>query len=165
MPGKSKIEKYNLEARCETLAFDMGKSVDEIAEILTKDLAGRDTITKSSVARYLQPRRNQLRDDIQERLNEHAREKLETDLECIEEIQLFLMNEMRNVYTEEDGKVTGHSVKDRAEYGLKAARVIDMKLARSLGDPTGGGGSGFDPVDLKEFRNDLDQVTKEATVH
>ena len=161
MPGKSKIEKYKLEARCENLAFDLGKTVDEIAEILTSDLAGRDTITKSSVARYLQPRRDQIRDQIQTRLNEHAQEKLETDLECIEEIQLFLINEMRNQ--------EAHSVKDRSEYGMKAARVIDMKLARSLGDPTGGGGSGFDPVDLDEFRNDLDRVKEQAagegTVH
>jgi len=170
MPGKSKIEKYNLEARCETLAFDMGKSVDEIAEILTKDLAGRDTITKSSVARWLQPRRDKIRDQIQTRLNEHAQEKLDTDLECIEEIQLFFIRGMRNgipapCEDSEEQKYFNLDIKERAEMGMKAARVIDMKLARSLGDPTGGGGSGLDPVDLEEFRNDLDQVKKEATVH
>lgn len=166
MPGKSKIEKYNLEARCETLAFDMGKSVDEIAEILTAELGDRDTITKSSVARWLQPRRDKIRDQIQTRLNEHAQEKLETDLECIEEIQLFFIRGMRNsIPAPTEGECFNLDIKERAEMGMKAARVIDMKLARSLGDPTGGAGSGLDPVDLEEFRNDLDQVKKEATVH
>ena len=164
MPGKSKIEKYNLEGRCEVLAFDQGKTVDEIAAILTSELDGRDAITKSSVARYLQPRRNQLRDDIQERLNEHAKEKLETDLECLEEIQLFFIQGMRNAIPAAEDKYFDLDIKERAEMGMKAARVIDMKLARSLGDPTGGS-SGIDPVDLDEFRNDLDKVTKEASVH
>jgi len=165
MPGKSKIEKYGFEARVEALAFNQGKTVEEIAEILTAALKGQDVITKSSVARYLQPRRDQLRGEIQERLNQHAKEKLETDLECIEEIQLFLMNEMRNEYREDmiDGKkvVSGHSVKDRSEYAIKAARVIDMKLARSLGDPHGGG-SGLDPVDLDKFRSEADELKAEA---
>ena len=163
MAGKSKIEKHGLEGRVEALHFREGKGIEEIATILTAELAGQDTIGKSSVGRYLKVRREEVKDQIKDGLNKHAKEHLESDLECIEEIQLFLMNEMRNGITEENPN--GHSIKDRAEFAIKAARVIDMKLARSLGtDPAAGGGA-YDPVDLDEFKEESGAPEAPETVH
>ena len=153
MAGKSKIEKYGLEGRVSVLAFDEHKNTREIADILTEELAGKDTISQSAVSNWLKPIREENKAQAHDTINKHIKEKLDTDLESVEEIQLFLMNEMRDQ--------DAHTVMQRADLGVKALRVIDTKLRWGLG---GGQGSGdrIDPVNLDDFKNEVEDLKKEV---
>ena len=152
MAGKSKIEKYGLEARTAALAFDEHRNTREIADILTAELDGRDTISQSAVSSWLKPIREQNRDQAHDTINKHIKEKLDSDLESVEEIQLFLMNEMRD---EES-----HTVMQRADLGVKALRVIDTKLRWGLGGE--GSGDRIDPVDLDAFKNEVEGLRQDS---
>lgn len=154
MAGKSKIEKYSLEARVSALAFNDGKNTREIAEILTDELAGKDTISQSAVSNYVKPLREESRAETRQTINQHIKEKLDSDLESVEEVQLFLLNEMRD--TDSNPSVTL-----RADLGVKAIRVIDTKMRWGLGDARGSR-DGIDPVDLEEFKNEVEDLKKEA---
>jgi len=143
MAQKSKIVRYGLEARCAAMAFgEKPATVEEIAAALTEELKGADTISKSAVAAYLKPLRSQVREDTRDRITQHIKDQLDSDLECVEEVQLFLMNVMRD---------KNRKPALRVDAGVKAVKVIDVKLARALGEaPTGE--DSFDPVDLSKYQ-------------
>lgn len=147
MAQVNKIEKYKLQSRCLAL-FREGRTTAEIAVALTADLNGQDRISQPSVARWLKPIREEERDETQRQVREYIKKTVESDLEILDEVQAFMVEEFRN-----DDCTT----RERSDFGLKALRVVETKLRFALTDPNSGE-SAIHPVDLDEFRNDLSEI-------
>ena len=146
----NKIEKNNLQARCMVL-FREGRTTAEIADILTQELAGADTISQPSVARWLKPIRDDERDETRKRIHDHIKQTVESDLEILDEVEGFMVQEFRN---------PENSVLQRSDFGLKALRVVETKLKYALTDPTNTQDT-LHPVDLESFRNDLEDLRQD----
>ncbi len=128
MAAQSKIEKYALHARIAALMND-GKNDTDIAAILTEELSGRDTISQPTVSRYTKSLREEVRSTTRHKITEHLKECVETDLQILDEVQGFHVTEFRD---------KGNTVLSRSDNGLKAVRVIEIKLKHALSDPTTG---------------------------
>jgi len=146
----NKIEKHNLQGRCLAL-FREGRTTAEIADILTQELAGVDTISQPSVSRWLKPIRDDERDETRKRIHDHIKQTVESDLEILDEVEGFMVQEFRN---------PENSVLQRSDFGLKALRVVETKLKYALTDPTNTQDT-LHPVDLESFRNDLEDLRQD----
>jgi len=146
----NKIEKNNLQGRCMDL-FREGRTTAEIADILTQELAGVDTISQPSVSRWLKPIRDDERDETRKRIHDHIKQTVESDLEILDEVEGFMVQEFRN---------PENSVLQRSDFGLKALRVVETKLKYALTDPTNTQDT-LHPVDLESFRNDLEDLRQD----
>ena len=147
MAQVNKIEKNNLQGRCLAL-FREGRTTAEIADILTQELAGIDTISQPSVSRWLKPIRDDERDETRKRIHDHIKATVESDLDILDEVEGFMVQEFRN---------PANTVLQRSDFGLKALRVVETKLKYALSDPTSTQ-DGLHPVDLDAFRNDLEDL-------
>ena len=152
----TKIEKHKLEARVIAL-FNDGKSTHEIATVLNTELNGEDTISQSTVARFVKTIREDTRDATRQFIHDHIKKNVESDLETLDEIESYFVQIFRN-----KEKNPEYNYKIRADFGLKALRVIETKLRYALTDPAGGKDS-HHPVDLDQFKNDLEDIKEQQS--
>jgi hypothetical protein len=147
MPRINKIVKNNLEGRCIAL-MKAGHTTAEIAETLSAEMPEGKKISQPSVARFLKPIRQEEREETHRQVQEYLKKNVESELELLDEIEAFHIGEFRS----ED-----NTARERSDYGLKAARIIETKIKFALTDPASGD-SAVHPVDLDEFRNKLNEI-------
>lgn len=151
MPAQSKIEKYHLEQLALDL-FEKKLTGQEIAARLTAHLSGQDTISQPTVSRFLATVRREQKEQTKQLVHDHIQSNIVNDLEVVDEVERFLVETFRN---------KAESKNTRADFGLKAVRVVEMKLKYALIDPDTGDGSEH-PVDLSEFRCEVEAVRSDA---
>ena len=154
MAAQSKVTKYNLQERTLALAGE-GATTDAIADILTKELDGKDTISQSTVSRWLKAERKERSEQTRSIVHDHIKATVPKDLDALDEVLTFLMSHFRNVLPNpDDAEKTisqSHSIKERAEFGMRAVKIVETKLrfAGILEDPTTTDAS---PIDLDEYK-------------
>lgn len=184
----TKIQKYGLEERI--LDLSLGRTSSQVAELVTAELQAKgiqDQISQPTVSRFLRKVRASRAEETRNIVQEHIKAHVPKDLEAIEEIELWLLDRFRGRVDlsedigrikqigpiDEEGKekltrlakeiaaVIDGDHKTKAEFGMKAARLIELKLkyAGILENPENPRTAGDDPVDLDEFRS---EVGKEA---
>jgi len=150
----NKIKKWALEER--TIALAVGHTHQEIAEILTNDLDGKDTISQPTVSRFLKDVYEQRKSALGPIIKNYVETKLGSDLEILDELKRDNLNVYRGLVT---GVVTPEG---GIKYGFKERMASHDRLhelikttLRFVGVPGDGGIPGSaDPVDLEQFRTD-----------
>ena len=157
MSARNKIEKYNLGPEVLRLDALPGMTTYRIAELLTEGLQGKDTITQSTVSRWLKGERKERRDQTRSVVNERLKKEVPKDLDALEEVQAWLMGIFRdqreliklNPEWEKDPEIKalmdkiqggtdgGHDLRTRIDAAMKAVKVVEVKLkyAGILEDP------------------------------
>ena len=159
-----KIEQYNLGERVLTLVGE-GKTTARIADILTTELAGTDTISQPAVSRWLKAAREERSNQTKQLVHDYIKAQVPKDLEALDEVEEFMLtvfrNSQKNPETGED-ESANYELRTRADAGMKAVKIIETKLrfAGVLDDPERSG-SRVDPVDLEQFKNDLQELKGE----
>lgn len=158
MSAQNKIEKYNLGSECLKLIAVPGATTHSVAAQLTERLEGRDTISQSTVSRWLQAERRERREETRKVVDEHIKEHVPKDLSALEEIETWLLGIFRNqaellklrpelaedpeikklVEKIQGENTEAHDLRTRADAAMKAVKVIELKLkyAGILEDPT-----------------------------
>ena len=144
---ENKIEKYNLTDRILALHEDR-QTTARIAEIITQELDGADTISQATVARFLKPYRDEYKAQAHDKVTRHIEATIENDLQVMDEVEAFFYG----IFKDAD-----INTKERGEAGLKAIKVVETKLRYALIDNETGSGR-CDPVDLSQFRSDLEDI-------
>ena len=126
----TKIEKYHFEDRCLELSTAPGMTGVKIAQVLTEELKGKDTITQSSVCRWLKSVREERADETREVYREFVKGRLPGDLEQIEEVQEFFLNIHRNLTVDAVKNLVpaGFTRAERGEAGKAVVKIIIDKL-------------------------------------
>ena len=127
----TKIEKYHLEDRCLELSTAPGMTGVRIAQVLSEGLKGKDTITQSTVCRWLKSVREERADETREVYREFIKGRLPNDLDQIEEVQTFFLNIHRNLTFGPDKKElidADFSRAERGEAGKTVVKIIIEKL-------------------------------------
>jgi len=143
----NKIEKHKLTQRVLAL-YEQKRTTAEIADILTEELGGADTISQATVSRFLKPYREEYKEQARDKVSRHINEKIENDLAAMDEVEAFFFG----LFKDKDV-----CIKERGDAGLKALKVIETKLRYALIDSSTGA-STCHPVDLSAFRADLDEL-------
>ncbi|MBW1989414.1 MAG: hypothetical protein JRI97_07695 [Deltaproteobacteria bacterium] len=154
MAAINKIEKYGLQERVLALS-GQGLTTREIADVITQDLQGQDTISQPTVSRWLKEIRKERSEQTREVYREYTKATAPKDCEVLDEVQGKFMKWFRDV--------KNLDIRTRAEMGMKALRVVELK-ARFAGlfDDEGKTDGGLHPVDLDEFRSEIREVKKAA---
>jgi hypothetical protein len=161
MAKVNKIVQHNLEDRVLVLAGE-GKSSALIAQIITAELNGADTISQPTVSRWLKTTREERSNQTKQIVHDHIKATVPEDLKALDEVEGFMLALFRNKgideKTGEEIKTT-HDLRTQIECGMKAVKIIETKLrfAGILDDPEKSG-SRVDPVDLEQFKNDLQDL-------
>jgi len=164
MAAQSKIEKHKLTERTLALAGE-GRTTNEIAQVLTKELGGRDTVSQPTVARFLKGVRQERSEQTKQVVHDHIKATVPADLQALDEIEGFLLSHFRNrgidLVTGDEATLP-NSLKTRIDCGMKAVKIIETKLrfAGILDDPDE---TVPDIPDLDEFRNDLETIKATAS--
>ena len=127
----TKIEKYHLEDKCLDLSASPGMTGVKIAQVLTEQLGGKDTITQSTVCRWLKSVRDERADETREVYREFIKGRLPNDLDQIEEVQEFFLNIHRNLTFDAEKKhfiSADFSRAERGEAGKSVVKIILDKL-------------------------------------
>lgn len=187
MPAINKIERHGVAPRVLALSGE-GKTTHEISQILNEEAAGEYTISQPTVSRWLKGVRQERGEQTRQIVHDHLRATVPTDLESINQVQSWLIDQFRSldvVSVERVSEALGKPVDEetfkalvsifpaapldlrtKAEIGMKIVRVVDTKLryAGVLEDPDSIGAGSPDPVDLDDFRMDdkPDQVKEAA---
>lgn len=166
----SMIDRFNLGERVLTLA-GQGESTMSIARTMTKE--GPVSLSQSTVSRWLKKTRQERSEQTRAVVQEAIKEQVPADMKALNEVELWLLAQFRGEVAvevksliETDAKVAAivEAIKAdtgrRAEFGLKAVRIIEVKLryAGILENPLEGGGAGLHPSDLDEIRKTLDEI-------
>lgn len=93
MPNK--IEKYELQQEALSLSGSAGVTHEKIAEELTKLLDGQDSISQSTVTRFLQSVRESRAEQAKVVFQNYYKESQPKDLQQLEEVQAFFFNIFR----------------------------------------------------------------------
>ena len=161
MPAINKIDKYELGDRVLALSGE-GKTTSQIAEIITTELSGRETISQPTVSRWLQKVRKDRSDQTKQIFHDHIKVVLPADLAALEEIEAFLLGIFRNLVSPgagEDQVKGSYDRETRIGAGMKAAKIIETKLRfAGILDGNAAGDSRHDPVDLDKFKNDFKEL-------
>jgi|GEM_PF-3477967 len=173
--AQSKIDKHGLGEMALELSRD-GHTTQAIAELLTEELHKRsheDSVNQSTVARYLKVVRAEEQkaveaamDVAEERIKQHIKDGVGTDLEVVEEIQKFFKSIADNDLRDLDGKKHNVELKMRMDAAKEVVEVIKAKLGLpglygKGGDNGTGTGSGQPPVSPgSNVRSILDRVRK-----
>ena len=197
MPQTNKIERYELQTRVMELSIGRSThAVSEILteELRAKGLD--DQISQPTVARFLKAIREARAEETKSQVQEHIKEHVPADLNALEEIETWLLNRFRgrvdltDFITEKVGltipkdkllsvpqirelaqemaAIIDGDQKTRAEFGMKAARLIELKLkyAGILENPDAGGtGKHVDPMDLDEYSKEIEQERGKVHTH
>jgi hypothetical protein len=197
MPQTNKIERYELQTRVMELSIGRSThAVSEILteELRAKGLD--DQISQPTVARFLKAIREARAEETKNQVQEHIKEHVPADLNALEEIETWLLNRFRgrvdltDFITEKVGltipkdkllsvpqirelaqemaAIIDGDQKTRAEFGMKAARLIELKLkyAGILENPeAGGSGKHVDPMDLDEYSKEIEQERGKVLPH
>jgi uncharacterized protein (UPF0147 family) len=195
VPQANKIEKYELQTR--VLELSVGRNTRQVAAAITEELQAKgvsDSISQATVSRYLKEIREERAELTRTKVQEHIQEHVPADLNAIEEIEGWLLERFRGKVnlddyinrlpgdrrqepapTEEDiqelakemAAIIDGDHKTRAEFGMKAARLIELKLkyAGILENPEAARGTGADPADLDEFRQDMEAERGQVHAH
>jgi predicted transcriptional regulator len=150
---QSKIEKYGFQDEVLKLSRQPGMTGEKIGELLTARLDKRDTISQSTVSRYLTKVRKERQEQTAEILQEHLKEHIPADLAQIEEVQTLYYTIFRNqqnldkpAIVDAEGKAECFDLKTRCEAGLKLTDIIFRKLKHTgeklPGDDEGEGEQG-----------------------
>ena len=127
----TKIEKYHLEDRCLELSAGPSMTGVKIAQVLTEGLNGKDTITQSTVCRWLKSVREERADETREVYRKYVKGHLPNDLDQVEEIQTFFLGIFRNQKFDPEKKefVDGSfSLAEQGEAGKTVFKMIIDKL-------------------------------------
>ena len=142
-----------------------GESTGSIAKILTAE--GPIDLSQSAVARWLKKERKERGELTRMVVQEAIKAQVPADMKALDEVEGWLLGQFRgevaaNVRTliqneAELVKIVEAIKADtgrRAEFGLKAVRIIEVKLryAGILENPLDGGGAGLHPPDLEDLR-------------
>lgn len=193
MPQVNKIEKYEIGPR--VLDLSVGRNTREVAAAITEELQARginESISQATVSRWLRAIREARAEHTRSKVQEHIQEHVPADLNAIEEVELWLLDRFRGKVDlsedigrigqigpieENEGKlkrlaqeiasVIDGDHKTRAEFGMKAARLIELKLkyAGILENPEQKQSAGVDPADLDEFRQDMEKERGQIQAH
>ena len=124
----TKIEKYHLEDRCLELSTAPGMTGVRIAQVLTEGLGGKDTITQSTVCRWLKSVREERADETREVYREFIKGRLPNDLDQIEEVQTFFLHIHRNKTFDPEKEEFIDADFTRAERGEAGKAVVKIIL-------------------------------------
>jgi hypothetical protein len=173
----TKIQKYGLEERI--LELSVGRTTTEVSDAITAELQAegiQDQISQPTVSRFLRKVRAARAEETRNLVQDHIKAHVPKDLEAIEEIESFLLERFRGrldlsklseSLAEKVAAIIEGDHGKRSEYGMKAVRVIELKLKyagileETPGQPRAGSG---DPVDLDEFRSDVRKEAAGASV-
>lgn len=163
MASVQKIEKYGLQERTLTLLSE-GHSHQEIAEILTKELEGRDTISQPAVSRWLKKVRRRRQEVVQPKVDKFLEETVESDLKCLQEMMDFQYQQFKGRLAADisGGQPRILGLKERNQAHDRLLEILKVKFRWMGIDGDQGTGDVLDPVDLSKFRNELKQEVKEA---
>ncbi len=161
MSAQNKILKYNLEDRLLALSA-LRKTHDEIAKILTQELAGKDTISQNTVSRFLKKVREDRKEIAGAILVDYLSESLPADLSLLDELLKFHAVIFRGklaafIETAAEGATKSEPVtlQDRRVAARDIHMIIQTKLRFvGIGGTEGEGDDGINPVDLAKFRRD-----------
>jgi len=124
----TKIEKYHLEDRCLELSAGPGMTGVKIAQVLTDGLEGKDTITQSTVCRWLKSVREERADETREVYRKYVKGHLPNDLDQVEEVQTFFLEIFRNQVFDPEKKEFIDGMFSRAERGEAGKAVVKIIL-------------------------------------
>lgn len=133
----TKIEKYKLGEKILELSAQPGMTTEKIAEILTEELDGADTISQPTVSRYLSETRKARKEHTQILIQDKLKGTVPKDLEVLEEVEEFFLNIFRGneadkeghaLLSDKDGKALIFDVAARASAGKDAADIVMKKL-------------------------------------
>jgi len=124
----TKIEKYHLEDRCLELSAAPGMTGVRIAQVLTEGLEGKDTITQSTVCRWLKSVREERADETREVYRKYVKGHLPNDLDQVEEVQTFFLEIFRNQKFDPEKKELSDANFSRAEQGEAGKAVVRIIL-------------------------------------
>lgn len=159
MPAEQKIIKHGLQER--TLALRDQYTHREIADILTKELAGKDSISQPAVSRFLKKvskRRSEILGPIRDKFVET---ELESDLKILKQNLKDAQGLRETALSHISGKVSPIN-KDQA-YNiadfLKFDNVVQNYLKITfhfcgVGDDEGSIGEATHPVDLTKYKTE-----------
>ena len=153
-----KIEKYHLEDKCLELSASPGMTGVKIAQFLTELLDGKDTITQSTVCRWLKSVREERADETREVYREFVKGRLPGDLEQVEEVQEFFLNIHRNLHTDPETKAlvpANFSRAERGEAGKAVVKIILDKLKLAGVEP---------PPDKPQYPDSDDESLRSAGI-
>lgn len=183
MPQPNKIVVYNLQERLLQLSAQPGMTDERIAELLTQELGGRDTISASSVSRNRRILRAERASETKAAFQEHVKGHLPADLSALEEVELWLLSifrnqaetiQVRNPEMMNDPEIqrllaamnasecpAGFDLKTRGQAAMMAVKVIETKLKFSgiLGSASGGESAAVKKAD--EILEELDEKLRE----
>ena len=120
MAANNKIEQYNLQTRTLELKAE-GYPTRRIAEFLTEDLAGKDTISQPTVARWLAKERLKRKAAAEVILDDYISTSLPADLNILDELAETFLSIFR-YNTGACNKVLK----------LLQAEVVDLKIYKEL---------------------------------
>lgn len=196
MPQTNKIERYEIGAR--VLELYVGRSTDQVSQLITEELKAKgidDQISQPTVARYIKAVRESRAEETRSQVQEHIKEHVPADLNALEEIEAWLIERFRGrvdlthyvtenllpmakdkltsvpqirELAQEMASIIDGDHKTRAEYGMKAARLIELKLkyAGILENPDAAGlGKHADPMDLEEYSKEMEQDRGKVHTH
>uniref|UniRef100_A0A6M3J405 Uncharacterized protein n=1 Tax=viral metagenome TaxID=1070528 RepID=A0A6M3J405_9ZZZZ len=120
MAANNKIEQYNLQDRTLSLKAE-GYPTRRIAEFLTEDLAGKDTISQPTVARWLANERRKRKAAAEVILDDYISTSLPADLNILDEmVETFL-----SIFRYNTGGLN-------KTLKLLQTGVVDLKIYREL---------------------------------
>ena len=109
----SKIEKYGFQDRVLKLYSEPGMTSLRIAQVLTEELQGNDSISQPTVSRWLKDVRDERREETRQVVNEHIKANIPKDLEAldIQDIYALTLNRLPPRYVQEGTIVFNETVK------------------------------------------------------
>lgn len=155
MAGQDKITKYRLEARVLELSGVPRATTYTIAEQVTQELKDRgigDSVSQSTVSRFLSRVRKDRSEQTRSVVQEHIKEVVPKDLQALEEIEGWLLSIFRNqkevvkiraeLLKDEElkkllsaieggGEPGSYDLKVRGSAAMMALKVIELKLKYS----------------------------------
>ena len=120
MSANNKIEQYNLQSRALALKAE-GYSTGRIAEFLNEELAGKDTVSQPTVARWLAKERRKRKAAAEVILDDYINTSLPADLKILDELVETFLSIFR-YHTGGLNKILK----------LLQAEVVDLKFYREL---------------------------------
>jgi len=162
MPQYHKIEKLNLCDRVLALK-GQGKSDREVSRILNEEAAGEYIVSPATVSRWVKKVRVERAEKTREVYDKHIEATLPNDLLSLEELQqqfrAIAMPDKVEAEIGQEGAVQRHEFRDRLAAADRVIKIIDTKLkyAGLLEDPEAAGLSPSDPVDLNQFRKEMQE--------
>ena len=152
------IERMGLGEECVRL-FEDGYKYPQIAEALVQKYPEKlpDGISVATICRFLKDVRREKRERTSCIVEDFLGRNLPTDIECLNEIQVFFMQIMR------DG---AQAIPTRGNAGREASRIIDIKLKYSISNDKLGSEDIDDLITrelerLKQFKEEVKELPEE----